>query len=27
MSALVDQVTITPSLQGTTVEMRKELHP
>jgi anti-sigma regulatory factor (Ser/Thr protein kinase) len=27
MSALVDQVTITPSPQGTTVEMRKELHP
>jgi two-component sensor histidine kinase len=27
MSALVDQVTITPTPQGTTVEMRKELHP
>jgi anti-sigma regulatory factor (Ser/Thr protein kinase) len=27
MSALVDTVTITPTPQGTTVEMRKELHP
>jgi len=27
MRALVDTVTITPSPQGTTVEMRKELHP
>jgi anti-sigma regulatory factor (Ser/Thr protein kinase) len=27
MSALVDTVTITPTSQGTTVEMRKELHP
>jgi anti-sigma regulatory factor (Ser/Thr protein kinase) len=27
MKALVDTVTITPSPQGTTVEMRKELHP
>jgi anti-sigma regulatory factor (Ser/Thr protein kinase) len=27
MSALVDHVTITPTPQGTTVEMRKELHP
>ena len=27
MSALVDAVTITPTPQGTTVEMRKELHP
>ena len=27
MSALVDTVTITPSPQGTTVEMRKELRP
>jgi len=26
MRALVDSVTITPSPQGTTVEMRKELH-
>ena len=26
MSALVDTVTITPTPQGTTVEMRKELH-
>jgi anti-sigma regulatory factor (Ser/Thr protein kinase) len=26
MSALVDHVTITPTPQGTTVEMRKELH-
>lgn len=27
MRALVDTVTITPTPQGTTVEMRKELHP
>lgn len=27
MGALVDTVTITPTPQGTTVEMRKELHP
>jgi anti-sigma regulatory factor (Ser/Thr protein kinase) len=27
MNALVDAVTITPTPQGTTVEMRKELHP
>ena len=27
MSALVDTVTITPTPQGTTVEMRKELNP
>jgi anti-sigma regulatory factor (Ser/Thr protein kinase) len=27
MSALVDTVTITPTPGGTTVEMRKELHP
>jgi anti-sigma regulatory factor (Ser/Thr protein kinase) len=27
MSALVDTVTVTPTPQGTTVEMRKELHP
>jgi anti-sigma regulatory factor (Ser/Thr protein kinase) len=27
MSALVDTVTITPTPQGTTVEMHKELHP
>jgi anti-sigma regulatory factor (Ser/Thr protein kinase) len=27
MNALVDTVTITPTPQGTTVEMRKELHP
>jgi anti-sigma regulatory factor (Ser/Thr protein kinase) len=27
MSALVDHVTITPTPHGTTVEMRKELHP
>jgi anti-sigma regulatory factor (Ser/Thr protein kinase) len=27
MDALVDAVTITPTPQGTTVEMRKELHP
>jgi anti-sigma regulatory factor (Ser/Thr protein kinase) len=27
MRALVDTVTITPSPQGTTVEMHKELHP
>jgi two-component sensor histidine kinase len=27
MSALVDHVTITPTPQGTTVEIRKELHP
>jgi anti-sigma regulatory factor (Ser/Thr protein kinase) len=27
MSALVDTVTVTPTSQGTTVEMRKELHP
>jgi anti-sigma regulatory factor (Ser/Thr protein kinase) len=27
MRALVDTVTITPTSQGTTVEMRKELHP
>jgi anti-sigma regulatory factor (Ser/Thr protein kinase) len=27
MGALVDHVTITPTPQGTTVEMRKELHP
>jgi anti-sigma regulatory factor (Ser/Thr protein kinase) len=27
MSALVDTVTITPTPQGTTVELRKELHP
>jgi anti-sigma regulatory factor (Ser/Thr protein kinase) len=27
MSALVDHVTITPTPQGTTVEMRKELDP
>jgi anti-sigma regulatory factor (Ser/Thr protein kinase) len=27
MKALVDTVTITPTPQGTTVEMRKELHP
>ena len=27
MHALVDTVTITPTPQGTTVEMRKELHP
>ena len=27
MSALVDRVTITPTPQGTTVEMRKELDP
>ncbi len=27
MNALVDAVTITPTSQGTTVEMRKELHP
>jgi anti-sigma regulatory factor (Ser/Thr protein kinase) len=27
MSALVDTVTITPTPQGTTVEMRKELEP
>jgi anti-sigma regulatory factor (Ser/Thr protein kinase) len=27
MRALVDAVTITPSPQGTTVELRKELHP
>ena len=27
MSALVDTVTTTPTPQGTTVEMRKELHP
>jgi anti-sigma regulatory factor (Ser/Thr protein kinase) len=27
MSALVDAVTITPTPRGTTVEMRKELHP
>jgi len=27
MSALVDTVTITPTPQGTTVDMRKELHP
>jgi anti-sigma regulatory factor (Ser/Thr protein kinase) len=26
MRALVDTVTITPTAQGTTVEMRKELH-
>jgi anti-sigma regulatory factor (Ser/Thr protein kinase) len=26
ISALVDTVTVTPTLQGTTVEMRKELH-
>ena len=27
MNALVDTVTVTPTPQGTTVEMRKELHP
>jgi anti-sigma regulatory factor (Ser/Thr protein kinase) len=27
MSTLVDTVTITPTPRGTTVEMRKELHP
>jgi len=27
MTALVDTVTITPTPDGTTVEMRKELHP
>ena len=27
MRALVDTVTITPTPQGTTVELRKELHP
>jgi anti-sigma regulatory factor (Ser/Thr protein kinase) len=27
MRALVDSVTITPTPRGTTVEMRKELHP
>lgn len=27
MTALVDTVTITPTPNGTTVEMRKELHP
>jgi anti-sigma regulatory factor (Ser/Thr protein kinase) len=27
MRALVDTVTVTPTPQGTTVEMRKELHP
>ena len=27
MTALVDAVTITPTPHGTTVEMRKELHP
>jgi anti-sigma regulatory factor (Ser/Thr protein kinase) len=27
MKALVDTVTVTPTPQGTTVEMRKELHP
>jgi anti-sigma regulatory factor (Ser/Thr protein kinase) len=27
MRALVDMVTITPTRQGTTVEMHKELHP
>ncbi|WP_197518567.1 ATP-binding protein [Mycobacterium sp. ACS1612] len=27
MKALVDKVTITPSPQGTTVELHKELHP
>ncbi|MFG1933319.1 ATP-binding protein [Mycobacterium sp. NPDC048908] len=27
MKALVDRVTITPSPQGTTVELHKELHP
>jgi anti-sigma regulatory factor (Ser/Thr protein kinase) len=27
MRALVDSITITPTPQGTTVEMRKELHP
>jgi anti-sigma regulatory factor (Ser/Thr protein kinase) len=27
MRAVVDAVTITPTPQGTTVEMRKELHP
>jgi anti-sigma regulatory factor (Ser/Thr protein kinase) len=27
MNALVDAVTVTPTPQGTTVEMRKELHP
>jgi anti-sigma regulatory factor (Ser/Thr protein kinase) len=27
MNALVDTVTVTPTPQGTTVEMRRELHP